>query len=299
MGFSRRTVSALVAVCLAVGGAFAVGSRSAGAVPVPASSAGTDTVTMTAGRASTTATIVRTALPAPPLPAPTLPVAARPGALARPRVVAGDQALAAAWAAPASGGPRVTAYTATAMPGGASCTVPAPTTTCIIGNLDNAVAYRVTVVARSAAGVSVVSPPSPAGTPRDLVGPAARLFAERTAPSPGTTTTLTAVGFRPRSTVSFWLHSEPVPLGTAAAGADGRATVRVTLPAALRGRHTATAEGVAASGRPLSRSFALTFGRRLPSTGSDVLRLIAVGLVLIGFGVLLLVQRAVPGRWRK
>lgn len=349
--------------------------------------AGTDTVTMTAGRASTTATVVRTAPPAPsPTPTPTTPAptgpspaspspvgpspeatatapatpstpntppdpgpppdpgtpplpasptvspsasptvspsatptvsssasptvppsatptvppvsptapppgAARPDAPGRTRAVAGDQAVAAGWAAAVPHGAAVTGYTATATPGGGACTAPAAATTCVIGNLTNGTTYRVSVVAHSAAGDSPAA--VTATTPTHLLGGAAGLVVERR----GRTLTLVLTGYRPRSTVVFSLHSTPTRLGTAITGTDGRATARIRLPAGLRGHHTVTADGLAPSGHPLSRGWAL--GPALPSTGTDVLRLVAIGLLLFVLGVVLRLRHSDRNRWPK
>lgn len=62
------------------------------------------------------------------------------------------------WSAPDwQGASPVTSYTATATPGGASCTAPAEATTCDITVPDARVAHTVTVTARNAHGVSPAS----------------------------------------------------------------------------------------------------------------------------------------------
>lgn len=81
--------------------------------------------------------------------APTAPrsVLASPGAA--------DGTIVVSWTAPASdGGTAVLSYEATASPGGRSCTVSAPSTTCIITGLTNFDPYTVTVTASNAVGAS-------------------------------------------------------------------------------------------------------------------------------------------------
>ncbi|MFF1531054.1 hypothetical protein [Cellulomonas sp. NPDC058312] len=61
---------------------------------------------------------------------------------------------------------------------------------------------------------------------------------------PGQQMELVAEGFEPGETVAFYLHSEPMFLGTAVAGADGVARLLATVPAgAPVGSHTVIATG--------------------------------------------------------
>ena len=87
----------------------------------------------------------------------------------------GNLQLAVTWTAPAANGVTITGYTATASPGGASCTpAPATATSCTITGLTNGSAYTVTVVSKSAAGSSAPSvataPVIPAGLPTAPTG---------------------------------------------------------------------------------------------------------------------------------
>ena len=68
-----------------------------------------------------------------------------------------DQTLQARWWVSGDGGSVLLDYTATAQPGGHSCTVAASSQSCYIGGLTNGQTYSVTVVARNAAGYSVAS----------------------------------------------------------------------------------------------------------------------------------------------
>ena len=78
----------------------------------------------------------------------------------------GDTLVAVSWTAPAAdGGAAITGYTATASPGGATCTTTGATT-CTVTGLRNATAYTFTVTARNMAGASAASTASARVTPR-------------------------------------------------------------------------------------------------------------------------------------
>ena len=82
---------------------------------------------------------------------------------------AGNAQVGVSWTAPAwNGGAAVTSYTATASPGGATCTATAPATSCTITGLTNGTAYTVTVTATNTAGTGPASAASAAVTP---IGP--------------------------------------------------------------------------------------------------------------------------------
>jgi hypothetical protein len=102
--------------------------------------------------------------PPPPPPQTSAQIAAQPGRPTGVTGAAGNGAVAVAWTAPLSGG-QVTGYTATASPGGAICTVPAPTTSCTVSGLTNGTAYTFTVVATNTHSSSVPSVPSAPVTP--------------------------------------------------------------------------------------------------------------------------------------
>ena len=78
--------------------------------------------------------------------------------------VPGDAQLTASWTPPTDdGGYAVTGYTATASPGGQTCTSAA--TSCTIGGLVNGTSYTVTVIATNLLGDGIASTPSNTVTP--------------------------------------------------------------------------------------------------------------------------------------
>ncbi len=83
--------------------------------------------------------------------------------------IPGNTSLIAAWAAPGSDGrSAILDYTATATPGGRTCT--SATTTCTITDLTNGTSYTLTVVARNTLGLSPASVASAAAIPTIVTG---------------------------------------------------------------------------------------------------------------------------------
>ncbi len=83
--------------------------------------------------------------------------------------IPGNTSLIAAWAAPGSDGrSAILDYTATATPGGRTCT--SATTTCTITGLTNGTSYTLTVVARNTLGLSPPSAASAAAIPTIVTG---------------------------------------------------------------------------------------------------------------------------------
>lgn len=100
-------------------------------------------------------------------PGPTVPAAP-----AAPTAVAGDGSASVSWTPPVDdGGAPVTGYTATAAPGGATCTVVAPTTSCRIDGLTNGQAVTFSVTATNAVGTGPASVASAAVEPAAAVIP--------------------------------------------------------------------------------------------------------------------------------
>ena len=104
-----------------------------------------------------------------------VPVLAGPQAPTGVTAVPGDATATVSWTAPASlDTGTLTGYTATASPGGASCTTTSATT-CTITGLTNGTTYSITVVAHTTAGDSGASTPdivTPTGGPAFTSDPA-------------------------------------------------------------------------------------------------------------------------------
>ena len=101
---------------------------------------------------------------------------AGPQAPAAVTAVPGDATATVSWTAPGSlDGGTLTSYTATAVPGGHTCTTTSATT-CTITGLANGTTYSITVVAHTTCGDSGASMPAtvtPAGGPAFTSSPAA------------------------------------------------------------------------------------------------------------------------------
>jgi YVTN family beta-propeller protein len=112
--------------------------------------------------------------------------AAVPGAPTAPVADPGDTVASLSWTAPTdTGGAPITRYTATATPGGATCTT-AGATTCLFTGLKNGTAYTFTVTATNVAGTSAASTASTRVTPRKdnrarilTVGPATVTYTKK------------------------------------------------------------------------------------------------------------------------
>ncbi|NJC70004.1 fibronectin type III domain-containing protein [Planosporangium thailandense] len=93
-----------------------------------------------------------------------------PYAPGKPTVQGGDGQAVVSWTPPSDNGSPITKYTVTAQPGGKTCTVNAPATTCTVTGLDNGTAYTFTVVATNAKGTSGPSPASSSVVPLGVPG---------------------------------------------------------------------------------------------------------------------------------
>ena len=103
----------------------------------------------------------------------TEPCTVVPGAPTHPLATPQNDRLLITWKAPASdGGSALTTYTATAKPGGRSCTVAAPKLQCLITGLDNGTPYVVSITAANKRGAGAaakaarVAPAPPLGVGR-------------------------------------------------------------------------------------------------------------------------------------
>jgi hypothetical protein len=92
------------------------------------------------------------------------PLANVPGKPDAPTLVAGPGKVTVTVTPPSSGA-AATSYLVTLSPGGKTCTVTAPATTCEITGLDSTVAYTASVVAKNGEGDSVASDASGSVTP--------------------------------------------------------------------------------------------------------------------------------------
>jgi uncharacterized repeat protein (TIGR02543 family) len=114
---------------------------------------------------------------------------------------AGDGDATVTFVPGSSNGSAITSYTVTASPGGSSCTVNAPATSCVVPNLVNGASYDFTVTSTNINGVSAPSNASNSVTPQQVVSPT--LIAS-TPPSGNE-----EVGFTLTATASF--TGQPVP----------------------------------------------------------------------------------------
>ena len=91
------------------------------------------------------------------------PVVAAPGRPSQPTVLAGD-GRATVVVSPSSGG-TPESFTVTATPGGATCSIKVPATSCVVSGLANSTAYTFAVTATNNSGTSASSVASAAATP--------------------------------------------------------------------------------------------------------------------------------------
>ncbi|MCW2857025.1 MAG: hypothetical protein JWR52_2640 [Marmoricola sp.] len=141
----------------------------------------------------------------------------------------GDGAARVSWSAPYNGGSTITAYTATAQPGGASCSTTAATTTsCTIAGLLDGSAYTVTVTASNRMGISQLSSPA-------SVTPLARSTTTATVPAAATYGHVYSI---PVTVSSALTVSGTV---TAKAGTTTLGTATLGASTYSNGRYTATA----------------------------------------------------------
>jgi hypothetical protein len=101
-----------------------------------------------------------------------------PGSPESVGVTRANGSVAVTWSSPSDdGGAPISGYTATATPGGATCT--STTTSCVINGLTNGTSYTVTVTAANRAGVSVPSDTSNVVVPATVPDPPLSVTAQR------------------------------------------------------------------------------------------------------------------------
>ncbi|WP_282948284.1 hypothetical protein [Cellulomonas endometrii] len=140
--------------------------------------------------------------------------------------------------------------------------------------------------------------------------PTAELETPKAATAPGQQMELVAEGFEPGETVAFYLHSDPVFLGTAVADANGVARLLASIPADVpTGAHTVIATG-GTSGRWASLPVVLAVpgatpaaspaaaGDDLAVTGAQSGALMAGAwlLLLVGAGLVVVARRVRTAR---
>ena len=113
--------------------------------------------------------------------------------------------------------------------------------------------------------------------------------------SAGDAIVVSGAGFSPGGSIDVTIESAPILLKTVGADATGAFTTTVTIPSGLApGTHTLKATGPDPAGGLRVLSIAVTVsgaGGSLVRTGSDVVPLVAVGLVAVAVGAGTLVMR--------
>lgn len=184
-------------------------------------------------------------------PSPTVTPQAPPDAPNSTMITAGDRSVTPIWYSPSDNGSPITSYTATAQPGGATCTTPGGGTPnwCTITGLANGVTYSVSVTATNAVGTSPpgetvsatpqASPPTITNTATPTIGGTARVGSRLTA----------SVGTWSASSLSYqyqWFANGAVISGATASGftpasAQLGKTLTVLVTASRSGYNTGSA----------------------------------------------------------
>jgi alpha-tubulin suppressor-like RCC1 family protein len=253
------------------------------------------------------------------------PVAVNVVALTAPQAptgvtaTAGNAQATVSWTAPASlGSGTLTGYTATADPGGKTCTSTAATS-CTVSGLTNGTKYRFTVVTRTTAGESTPSAlsapitpyaPGPPPLPGQEPSGDAPLTSSQGAAFTSTsrTTRLTGTGFAANIEVTVGIYSTPQLLTTTVSDSTGAIDVEVTIPAGYTGAHTLVAIGLSPDHTLRTLTLPITIAAApastgptssaggLAVTGSAITALIAlgVGLLAVGTAAVIVVRRRRP-----
>ena len=187
-----------------------------------------------------------------------------PGRPTAVTAVAGLLRAVVAWQAPTSTGGGITGYTATASPGGATCTTTGALT-CTITGLLNTKAYTITVVARSAGGTGTASSATTAVRPykqlamRKPSASATRIRSSVPATGPATITQLTTSA-----------NGATICRATASPKAKGTSTLTCTVNKATRTalkKKAATVTVLTTLRTKQGASFGATYRVTLPKSG--------------------------------
>jgi len=193
------------------------------------------------------------ASPATPAVTP-LPV---PGSPSGVSATAGPATAVVTWQAPANGSAAVGSYTATASPGGQTCSVLAPSLTCTVSGLTNGASYTFTVVATNSAGPSPASTPSAAVVPADV--PSAPTSVTATKGDGSAVISWAAAVPNGSAVTSYTVTSSPSSTGCTTAGTTCTVTgltngtgytFSVTATSLVGTSTAATSPGVTPSGLP-------------------------------------------------
>jgi titin len=165
------------------------------------------------------------------------------------RVSAGEALVEVAWQASASdGGSPITAYTATATPGGRACTTTG--LSCVVAGLANGTAYTISVTAANLLGTSApttVGPVTPSKPSIVIVGSRLRQVVSVTGATSGLLGAMVRPWIKPEGQASF---------------AEGKAEVRVTADGSFTWSRESNKKLRVYFAHEALRSNAITFPRR-------------------------------------
>ncbi|POH60144.1 hypothetical protein [Arthrobacter glacialis] len=137
----------------------------------------------------------------------------------------------------------------------------APATTAPATTVPPTTAPATTTPATTAPATTTAPKPSnsPVASPSSTPTSSAAGTLSTATVTPGGELTITGRNFKPGTSASFTLHSDPILLGAAKVADDGTVTLRTTLPANVpAGSHTVVIAGTSAEGRSVQVSLALT-----------------------------------------
>ncbi|WP_165788095.1 sialidase family protein [Arthrobacter glacialis] len=158
--------------------------------------------------------------------------------------------------APATTAPATTAPATTAPATTAPATT-APATTAPATTAPATTAPATTAPATTAPATTVPATTAPATTAPATTAPSGSLSDDTV--SAGGELTVNGKKFKPGSTATFTLHSDPVVLGTAVVRADGTVSLTAKLPANVpAGAHTVVIAGTGTDGQAVEVSLAVT-----------------------------------------